>query len=199
VGVSIDDPDPEVHDRLRGVPGAFAKAVEGLRLLRELRIPCQIQTYAARRLIPEGLRRIIELGRQIGVFAVYFFFPIAAGRWNEAFDEVLTEAERSQVRALQDWSFVHMELPTPGSLCCVFTRNVLYVSPQGEVTPCPFVPYILGNVREHSLAELWRVHGAGLSFQYRGECPLNAPEPREALRRHVDAVARAVSAAERAE
>ena len=188
--VSIDDADPDVHDRLRGIKGSCEKALEGIRILREFDIPCQIFTYAAKRNVVSGLQKIIDMGKQLGVMSVYIFFPVAAGHWEHAFDQVLTEEEKATVRELQDLTFVHLELPTPRSLCCVFAKSVLYVSPTGNVTPCPFVPHIIGNVKDHTLHDLWQCHTAKLDLEYRGDCPLNNPRSREALKRHVDSVAR---------
>lgn len=37
VNVSIDSPDPDTHDLVRGVPGAFARSLEGLKHLRKAR------------------------------------------------------------------------------------------------------------------------------------------------------------------
>jgi len=188
--VSIDDADPEVHDRLRGVPGLHRRAVEGIRALVESGIMCQINTYAARRNVTGGLERIIELGRRLGVLAVYIILPTAIGRWEGAREELLTEEEKSRVRALQRVTFVHLELATADTLCGVSQRGVLFVSPRGDVTPCPFVPFAFGNVAHHSLADIWERHCAGPRIECRGECPMNVPQHREALRGHVESVAR---------
>ena len=188
-GVSIDHPDPARHDELRGLPGAYDKAVEAIRNLREAGILCQILTYTPRESIPEGVERIIALGRELGVFAVYLFFPMAVGRWDGAFERVLTDGERAAVRALQDLTFVHAELATRHSVCCACRKGVLYVTPEGDVTPCPFVPFVLGNAREHSLDAIWRSHCRSLRLKCRGECPMNERGTREALRNHVESAA----------
>ena len=45
-GVAIDDADPDTHDRLRGLPGLFEKAIQGFRLLHEFGIESRLVTYA---------------------------------------------------------------------------------------------------------------------------------------------------------
>jgi MoaA/NifB/PqqE/SkfB family radical SAM enzyme len=188
-GVSIDDADPEVHDRLRGVPGAHRRAIEGIRNLHQAGILCQTSTYAARRLIPDGLKKIIALGKELGVLSVYFFFPIAAGRWENATDELLTEEEKAQVRALRDPSLVHLELATPSYQCCMVTKYFLFVAPNGDVTPCPFVTHAMGNVRDRPLAEFYRRCCEQLTLTCAGHCALNRPECRDALKTQVEAIA----------
>jgi MoaA/NifB/PqqE/SkfB family radical SAM enzyme len=188
-GVSIDDADPEVHDRLRGVPGSHRRALEAIRRLQDAGIQCQILGYAARRLIPEGLERIVALGRDLGVMSVFFSFPIAAGRWEDAADELLTEEEKAQVRALRDMKLVHLEIPTPRYQCCVVTKSMLFVSPAGDVAPCPFTPYVMGNIQDYPLAEFYRRYYEQMTLTCAGHCPLNRPECRETLKSRVEAVA----------
>lgn len=183
--VSIDDADPDVHDQLRMTPGAFGKAVEAIQNLRRHDIPCQINTYAARRNIPHGLEEIIALGRRLGVLAVYIILPTRIGRWENAADQVLNEQERAKVRALQETTFVHLELATSNTLCGIYKKMVVFVSPCGDVTPCPFVPFKFGNIQDFQLEKIWQLHCQNLSSCRRGDCPMNIPEERENLNRHV--------------
>jgi MoaA/NifB/PqqE/SkfB family radical SAM enzyme len=189
-GVSIDDADPHTHDRLRGVAGAHKKVLQGIKNLREFNIPCQILVYASKRNVTSGLEKVINLGRQLGVLSVYILFPVAIGRWDGAFEQLLTKEEKARVRELQDLTFVHVEIPTSRAMCAVFAKSVLFVSPQGDVTPCPFIPYVIGNIKNHTLEELWHCYSAKLSGGYRGDCVLNSTEHREVLQRHVESVAR---------
>jgi AdoMet-dependent heme synthase len=186
--VSIDDAEPAVHDALRGLPGLHAAAVRGIQLLRECGVPCQILTYAARRNLLDGLRKIIALGRELGVMAVFIFFPMPVGRWNTRFEEVLCEEEKRRVRSLQDFSLTHVELPTRKSPCCALDGKLLYVAANGDVTPCPFVPFVLGNIRERSLADLWTRYRRSNHPVCLGDCPMNLPDARCALSESVDAV-----------
>ena len=187
--VSIDDPDPDIHDRLRGVQGLHNRALEGIRNLRRFNILCQINTYASRRIVSRGIEKIIELGRQLGVLCVYIILPVAVGRWEHAVHQLLTEEEKARVRTLQDPTFVHLELSTPLTPCGVSKKGIIFVSPQGHITPCPFVPYAIGNVREDSLDDVWRRHCAELDLVCRGDCIMNDAPFREAIKRHAESIA----------
>ncbi len=189
-GISIDDPDPAVHDRLRGLPGLFARAMEGIGHLREFGIFCKVLACASRRNVTDGLERIIDMGRRLGVTSVYLLTPVAAGRWAGAHDEVLSEDEAARVRGLLDPTFVHMELPTAGSNCCAYSRGTFYIGASGDVTPCPYVPYALGNLRTEPLADIWRRHVCALDLRTYGTCPLNDEADHAALQAHADAVRR---------
>jgi len=187
--VSIDDADPKIHDNLRGVTGSFERALEGIRILKEQGIPCQINTYAARRSIKRGLERIIALGRGLGVLAVYIILPTRIGRWENAPEEILNEAEKAEVRSLQETTFVHLELASTKTLCGIYKKMIIFVGPQGDVTPCPFVSYSFGRIQNLALEDIWLHHCSNLCDGPKGECPMNIPEAREALGKHVAFVA----------
>jgi MoaA/NifB/PqqE/SkfB family radical SAM enzyme len=187
--VSIDDADPNVHDLLRGYPGAFARAVQGIENLKKYGIPCQINTYAAKRNVPRGLEAIIALGRRLGVLAVYIILPTSIGRWEDASDELLNEEEKAKVRALQETTFVHLELATANTLCGIYKKMILFVSSTGDVTPCPFVAYPFGNISDLRLEQIWRLHCQNMGKGLRGDCPMNIREDKEYLRKHVARVA----------
>ncbi len=183
--VSIDAADAETHDRVRRLPGTFEAAVRGVRALRNEGVPCQLFTYAGSESVPDGLRRVIELGRRLGVLGIFVFFPMAVGRWEGRYDRVLTAAQRRAVRELQDVSLVHLELPTSATNCCTLERLLLYATADGLVTPCPFVPHVIGSLREHSLRDLWRAYTDAMAMECPGRCPLNVPASGEALKHYV--------------
>jgi len=188
--LSLDDPNPEVHDRLRGLPGLYQKVIEGAQILKDHGIPCQIVTYASKRNVTTGLEQMIALGKRLGVFAISIVFPMATGCWYDSVNELLSEDEKEKVRNLGDSGFVHVELPTSHSRCNVFRKKSLYVSPEGNVCPCPFVPYTMGSLKEHTLDELWHRFSSEMKCDYVGDCPMNDLEYRETLKNRLESLTR---------
>lgn len=186
--VSLDDPDPDTHDSLRGLPGLYQKAIEGIKILKEFNIRCQIVTYAAKKNVPSGLEEIIDLGKQLGVFAISIVFPMLSGCWHERIDVLLTEAEKESVRALGDSKFVHVELPSCKSKCNVNKKTSLYVSPEGNVNPCPFIPYVMGNIKNCNLEEMWHSFSTKFNLSCAGDCPMNESQTREALKGAIESI-----------
>ena len=90
---------------------------------------------------------------------------------------------------MQETMFVHLELANPRTLCGIYKKMILFVSPQGNVTPCPFVSYGFGNIREDKLSDLWYHHSKELKPECWGECPMNVKQYRESLKKHVQSVA----------
>jgi len=188
-GVSLDSAEPEIHDRFRGTPGLHAKTIQGIRMLAQYKIPIRVMSVAMKDSIPEGVARTIALGRNLGASFMYILIPIASGGWDAEYDQILNSRERAQIRALQDLKMAHLEMQTERTNCCVFRKSLLYVSANGNVTPCAFVPYVMGNIKEHPLARIWQYHTTDMNLECRGDCPMNIPAEREALRQHSSRVA----------
>jgi MoaA/NifB/PqqE/SkfB family radical SAM enzyme len=186
--VSIDDPDAEVHDKLRGVHGLFGKAIQGIELLRKHKILCQIVTYASKRNVTEGLKRIIELGHNLHATGVSIVFPMASGCWHNSYNELLSDDELAKVMELGDSNYVYVEIPSPTASCNVVKKASLYVSPEGNVTPCPFVPWYFGNINSHALNELVPLFYSEYNHRFHGNCLMNNRDARETLQQTINKV-----------
>ncbi len=190
-GIAIDDADRDTHDRLRGLPGLFDRAVQGFRFLREAGIEDRLITYACHSNLPGGMARILELAKRLGVSAVHINVPYASGRWAESYDEMFSYEDMDQLRRLQASvriPAVLMEFPTPKAMCLSAKKSIIYIEASGEVTPCCVVPYVLGDMRNESLADIWKRHADGLRMVGRGICPMSQTAGREAFRKHADHV-----------
>lgn len=154
VNISIDAADAEEHDERRRLPGCYEKAIAGIRRLVALNIRCIIWTYASKRDVAQknmsDLEGVVALGKELGVNGVYVCFPVATGNWACGQHEMLTLEERGRVRVFQSDPFVELEFPEETSPCRGGIR-MLYVSPDGRLSPCPCIPYIYGDVRKEPL------------------------------------------------
>ena len=141
--VSLDSSSPEQHNRLRGYKGCFEKAEEGIKYLTEAGVQCSIWTYVKKEDVKDGdlldLKALIEKARQLKVRNVVILFPIASGNW-------LCGA-KSVLRLLHDPPFVAMEFPKEDAHCCAGDKMV-YITPQGAVSPCPTIPHFFGDIRK---------------------------------------------------
>jgi MoaA/NifB/PqqE/SkfB family radical SAM enzyme len=186
--VSIDDTDPETHDKLRGVPGLFDRAINGINLLKKHKMLCQIVTYASKRNVTAGLERTIELGRKLQVTEVAIVFPMATGCWFDSFDELLNNEEREMVRDLADRSFVHIEIPTSRDKCRVVKKSSLYISPEGNVSPCPFIPWTFGSINNNKLNNLVKSFYSEFNLSVKGNCIMNDANTRDLLKTTIEKV-----------
>ena len=96
VEVSIDGANSKSHDGFRGVPGAFAKAVDGLKTCVEEDLCVCIATTATKSNIGE-IPEILDLAAEIGAERFTYFNFIPAGRGKEICSEDLSAQERESL------------------------------------------------------------------------------------------------------
>jgi AdoMet-dependent heme synthase len=180
--LSIDSPRPEVHDAFRRYSGCYHKAMQGLRHLTKYKIPCSIISVARKELLHSGeLEKIVKIGQQIGVTVVRINFPVPIGRFINQDNQTLNLEERQKVRALLRYGNVVMEAPSEGTKCTAAVTKV-NILPNGDVTPCVFVPLAYGNIRETRFSEVWKsMEDYSKQFKVNGQCPMCDPDPRERI------------------
>ena len=93
--ISIDGATPGVHDEFRGIPGAFERAMEGVKNCVEEGVDTCIATTIHRDNLSE-LEKLIELSKQLGVRFMHFNY-IPTGRAKAYVELDLTPDERLHV------------------------------------------------------------------------------------------------------
>jgi AdoMet-dependent heme synthase len=78
VAISLDGAQVETHDRFRGVPGSHARALNGLRLLRDEGVSIQINSTIAKHNVGE-LPALLDLALSIGADALHLFMLVPVG------------------------------------------------------------------------------------------------------------------------
>ncbi len=165
--VSIDDPRAEVHDRLRGLPGCFDKAIAGITRAREAGLLVSLSTYASGEDVREGrVEQLIELARELGCHEVTVFDVVPTGSLLPMEEKCLIKpAERRQLiemarhySALPDYPNIVAQSEVEGPECagCMGAHSQFYMTAFGDVDPCDFMPLTFGNVRDDSLETIWK-------------------------------------------
>jgi radical SAM protein with 4Fe4S-binding SPASM domain len=96
VEISIDGATAKTHDEFRGVPGAFDKAVAGLKNCVAEDLCACIATTATKNNLEE-MPAIVDLAEDIGAERFTYFNFIPTGRGKEHFDQDLSPEEREQL------------------------------------------------------------------------------------------------------
>lgn len=177
VGISLDSMDPKVHDEFRKVDGCWEGAVRGMEACRRHGLDFQVQTTVVESNYHE-IRDIIDFSYKAGARAFNLFFLVCTGRGQN-----LTDITPDQYRATLDM-MVAIQDNYPGMMVrarcaphytrsaldnpekegfvtgynkpCTAGTNYCRVGPEGDVTPCPYMPLSAGNVRTRSFADIWR-------------------------------------------
>ena len=95
VGISLDGLK-EVNDRFRGVPGAFAQALEGIRNCREAGIKVGLR-FTINKMNADQVGPIFDLLRDENIPRVCFYHLVYAGRGSQLMEEDLDQAETRRV------------------------------------------------------------------------------------------------------
>src|ERR1041385_2930593 len=94
LALSLDASRAELHDSLRGVPGAYQRTLEALQWCHDAGLPAQINTVVSRRTVGD-LDSMIELLQSQGVVLWSVFFHVPTGRGQMA--DLLNAEEHERV------------------------------------------------------------------------------------------------------
>ena len=208
LSLSLDALDAERHDRFRMVRGAWQNTVEGAGILNRTGLPFIVQTTAGSHNLGE-LDAIADFAYErlaAKVWNLYFLVPTGRGQFVSdmtpaQYDEVLDALHgiqgRYQGRMLVNakcaphYIKTVLESPDPeshpvrtysgGAGGCPAGTHYLGIRPNGDVTPCPYLPVFAGSIRRTSLTELWSSSELFTEIRRRtalggrcGECEMNA-------------------------
>jgi len=195
LSLSLDALDPDGHDRFRGVRGAWQNTVEGAGILKRAGLPFIVQTTAGAHNLGE-LEAIADFAHErlaAKVWNLYFLVPTGRGQFVSdmtaaQYDGVLDALYRIQqkytgrmlVNAKCAPHYVKTVLQN-GAGGCPAGTHYMGIRPNGDVTPCPYLPVFAGSLRNTSLTDLWNTSELFTGIRRRaslggrcGECEMNA-------------------------
>ena len=205
LSISLDALDPDRHDRFRMVRGAWQNTVEGASILTRTGLPFIVQTTAGAHNLGE-LEAIADFAYErlaAKVWNLYFLVPTGRGQFVSditpaQYDEVLGALYRIQrkydrrmlvnakcaphyIKTLLENGSAPVRTYSGGAGGCPAGTHYMGIRPNGDVTPCPYLPLFAGNLRKAALTDLWTSSGlfAGIRLRSKlggrcGECEMNA-------------------------
>ncbi|MFX1317628.1 MAG: radical SAM protein [Promethearchaeota archaeon] len=181
--VSLDGFDAKTHDMVRGQPGCFEDTLRGIRALHQAGILLHINITAMNYNMDQ-MKPLMNLIEQVGtgILLMYQLVPLGRGRaiQNAALDlganerlirfmakaQARTNAIMEPVAGPQYWPFllqqngIHsgplLRLAETVFHGCSAGRGFVYIKPNGEVWPCPFIEISCGNIRSLSFSKIWQ-------------------------------------------
>ena len=204
LSLSLDALDPDRHDRFRMVRGAWRNTVDGAQILNRTGLPFIVQTTAGSHNLGE-LDAIADFAHErLGakVWNLYFLVPTGRGQFVSditpaQYDEVLASLYRIQgkyagrmlvnakcaphyVKTVLENHGTQIRTYAGGAGGCPAGTHYMGIRPNGDVTPCPYLPVFAGTLRSASLADLWTSSGLFTDIRRRaslggrcGECEMN--------------------------
>jgi radical SAM protein with 4Fe4S-binding SPASM domain len=185
LALSLDALDAERHDRFRAVKGAWENTVRGAEILKCEGLPFLVQTTVGKHNVEEleAIAAFACDRLEARVWNLYFLVPTGRGPFVSditpaEYDGVLAMlvrlqheyASRMLVNAKCAPHFVRTafasstETTAPAPFLKVFSggaggcpagTHYFGIRPNGDVTPCPYLPQFAGNLKTERLADLW--------------------------------------------
>ena len=139
VEISIDGPNPEIHDKFRGVKGAFNAAIRGIKNAKAVGLQVGIATTATHENL-NSIPEIVKLARELKVDRMIVFNFIPTGRGKDIINEDLTPEEREELMKYlyKEWQKGDMQI---FSTCPAYSRISITAMEEGsgdKVSPTHF-------------------------------------------------------------
>ncbi len=207
LSLSLDALEPDRHDHFRKVRGAWRNTVEGAEILNRTGLPFIVQTTAGSHNLGE-LDAIADFAHDrlaAKVWNLYFLVPTGRGQFVSditpaQYDEVLASLYRIQrkydrrmlvnakcaphyIKTVLEQGDADARIRTysGGAGGCPAGTHYMGIRPNGDVTPCPYLPVFAGTLRSSRLADLWTSSGLFTDIRRRaslggrcGACEMNA-------------------------
>ncbi len=179
VGISVDSLIPETHDAFRGLKGAWARTMAGIDACKEAEMPFQIH-FSATDETADEIDDMVGFARASGAMVLNVFFMVCTGRGEkysgisaEKYDHVLrrvAKAARAEKRLMvrakcaphfkriaiemdPDWPITAAHGYDAGG--CIAATRYARVTPNGDVTPCPYMENSAGSLKEQTFQDIW--------------------------------------------
>jgi radical SAM protein with 4Fe4S-binding SPASM domain len=173
VAISIDSLDPAKHDQFRGGPDAWEHSVRALDICRANGLQVLVQTTVMDMNYDE-IQELLAFAREKGAWSFNLYFLVQTGR-GQQLNDLSPERTEAMLSNLVDWQDRYRPMLVR-SKCAPQFKQIAYergvgglesggcmagtqycrITPQGDVTPCPYMTVVAGNVREQSFGEIWR-------------------------------------------
>jgi radical SAM protein with 4Fe4S-binding SPASM domain len=118
--------------------------------------------------------QMLEFAREKGAWSLNLYFLVQTGR-GQQMNDLSSERTETMLSNLVDWQDQYRPMLVR-SKCAPQFKQIAYergvgglesggcmagtqycrITPQGDVTPCPYMTVVAGNVRDQSLGEIWR-------------------------------------------
>lgn len=176
ISISLDSVDPEIHDAVRSCTGAWEKAVSAIKVCRKEGLSIQINTVVTGK-NHEELPQLIAYARDLGAKVYSPFFLVCTGRGEEMtdlsplqYEKVLSLIAETQgkhgdmmirtrcaptVRRILYQKDPGSRLLAMGAGRCLAGQSYCRITPEGDITPCPYLPLSTGNIREQDFSDVW--------------------------------------------
>jgi len=172
VGISVDSPKSEVHDQFRGIKGSHERALKALAYLKETGIETSISSVICKINIGD-IYGLIDMAIALEVTSINLhnfkcsglgftnkdILDLSVEEWRDFYTKaiLLKETVKNLQISLEDpiiasLGFRNGDSIVKGSVCGKLSLNI---KSNGDITPCGFIPVVIGNLCNDDLMDIW--------------------------------------------
>ncbi len=177
-GISLDAVDPVNHDKFRGMEGAWEGTMNGIEALKRANLDFLVQTSVTRWNYDE-IPQIVDFAYELGAKVFNLYFLVRTGRGKTVMDITPAQYE-TMLSTLFELQAKYRGKMLVAAKCAPHYKRVIYeqqsdspflqaypsgtcpcgiyycrITPEGDLTPCPYMPVSVGNLKTDSFATLW--------------------------------------------
>lgn len=173
VGISIDSIDPEKHDGFRGGPDAWKYSVRALEICKAHGLEVLVQTTIMDMNIDE-IPALMDFARDKGAWSFNLYFLVQTGR-GQKMNDLAPDRTADMLSRMVDMQDDYRPMLVR-SKCAPQFKQIAYekgraglesggcmagtqygrITPEGDVTPCPYMNVVAGNVLKDRFTDIWR-------------------------------------------
>ncbi len=173
VGISIDSVDPARHNAFRGGRNAWQFSVRALEICRARGLEVLVQTTVMQENYDE-IPALLDFAKDKGAWSFNLYFLVQTGR-GKGMTDLSAAATDAMLHRLVDLQDAYRPMLVR-SKCAPQFKQIAYargrggmesggcmaateycrITPEGDVTPCPYMTMVAGNVLEDSFSDIWR-------------------------------------------
>ena len=156
VQLSLDSFIEKEHDSFRNKPGSYQRVLRAVDASLDAGLNLILSTVLVKgRTRKPEFRQMCEYAKAKGI-GLYVSYAKPTGSCSEHPEFVIEKEDADILRELEKeyQVFTHMT-PSYGSYKgCIITKGIITVTSTAEVTPCPYIDFSLGNLRDTPLKEI---------------------------------------------
>ncbi len=163
--VSIDASTGRNHDKNRGLPGLFNRAIEGINSAKKAGLTVGISCCVDQATFKSGeFFNLIELARLNKVNEVLIFDTLPVGRSCQRTDlfghqkwvtEMIESVEKYNKNDDYPGILIYAYFASHMAAGCSGGTSYFYASPYGDIYPCDFYHHNFGNIKKEKLTTIW--------------------------------------------
>lgn len=154
---SLDYLDAQKHDQFRCYDGAFEKVIASIKQARNEGFSVTVNVTVSHQSLKEPLQ--IKLFDWLHENRIYYnpILACAVGAWRGNTDCMINDEDVLLIDSLKKTGLAQRDIDASWvKTGCSATAEQIYITPYGDVLPCPFIQISLGSLKQDNLTDIWK-------------------------------------------